>query len=89
MRTTLTLEDEIAAELKKLAFQTGRSFKDVVNSVLRAGLSPQANQPEKKPYRLSPISMGTPNAPLQLDQALQIAAILEDEEIQRELELRK
>ncbi len=33
--------------------------------------------------------MGTPNAPLQLDKALQIAAILEDEEIQRELELRK
>ena len=89
MRTTLTLEEDVSLELKELAFKTGRSFKDVVNSVLRVGLKSQTNPSQKKRYRLSPISMGTPNSPLQLDKALQIAAILEDEEIQRKLELRK
>lgn len=36
MRTTLTVEDDVAVKLKRLA--KGRSFKATVNEVLRAGL---------------------------------------------------
>lgn len=39
MRTTLTLDDDLAAALKERARATGRTFKEVVNAVLRAGLA--------------------------------------------------
>ena len=39
MRTTLTLEDELARRLKELARSTDRNFKDVVNEAIRKGLS--------------------------------------------------
>ncbi len=38
MRTTITLEEDIAARLNALQRQTGQSFKDIVNETLRAGL---------------------------------------------------
>ncbi len=39
MRTTLTLEDDLARRLKELARGTDRNFKDVVNDAIRKGLS--------------------------------------------------
>jgi hypothetical protein len=39
MRTTLTLEDDLARWLKELARSTDRNFKDVVNDAIRKGLS--------------------------------------------------
>ncbi len=38
MRTTLTLDDDLAMELQSKARDEGRSFKDVVNEALRRGL---------------------------------------------------
>ena len=38
MRTTLTLDDDVAAKLKAVSLRTGRSFRDVVNETLRRGL---------------------------------------------------
>ncbi len=39
MRTTLTLDDDLAGRLKELARCTDRNFKDVVNDAIRKGLS--------------------------------------------------
>ena len=39
MRTTLTIEDDLAAALKDRARLSGRSFKAVVNEVMRNGLT--------------------------------------------------
>ena len=39
MRTTLTLEDDLAKKLKELARGTDRKFKEVVNDAIRKGLS--------------------------------------------------
>lgn len=39
MRTTLTLEDDLARRLKELARSTDRNFKEVVNEAIRKGLS--------------------------------------------------
>jgi len=39
MRTTLTLEDDLALKLKELARSTDRNFKEVVNDAIRKGLS--------------------------------------------------
>jgi len=39
MRTTLTLDDDLAKELTKLARRLGVSFKEVVNDCIRRGIS--------------------------------------------------
>ena len=39
MRTTLTLDDDVAAKLTAEARRTGRPFKDIVNTHLRFALN--------------------------------------------------
>jgi hypothetical protein len=39
MRTTLTLDDDVAAQLKRLERTQNRSFKELVNTALREGLA--------------------------------------------------
>jgi hypothetical protein len=38
MRTTLTLDDDLAQQIQELARQSGESFRGVVNQLLRSGL---------------------------------------------------
>ena len=88
MRTTLTLDDRIVKALKALAHRTGRPFKQVVNETLRKGLA-AAEAPKPRPYRLTPVALGGPKPGVNIDKALRLAAALEDDEIARELDLRK
>lgn len=46
MRTTLTLDNDVAAKLKEEMKRSGKSFKETVNSVLRNGL----NIPKKRKF---------------------------------------
>jgi predicted transcriptional regulator len=46
MRTTVTLEPDVAARLKELAHRRRASFKETLNDVLRQGLSSQAGTRE-------------------------------------------
>jgi hypothetical protein len=39
MRTTLTLDDDLAESLNRKARHSGRSFKEVVNAAIRRGLA--------------------------------------------------
>lgn len=39
MRTTLTIDDDVATALKALARNSGKTFKAVVNEVMRRGLT--------------------------------------------------
>lgn len=88
MRTTLTLDDRIAKALKALAHRTGKPFKQVVNETLQKGLAAgEARKP--RPYRLKPVPLGGPLPGVVLDKALRLSAALEDDEIARELDLRK
>lgn len=89
MRTTLTLDDELAAALKKRAFETGKSFKEVVNEAVRAGLESERALPRPKPYSVEPISLGDPLPGVDLDKAVTLAGELEDDELARKLQLRK
>lgn len=89
MRTTLTIEDDLARALKRRAQETGRSFKSLVNEALRAGLEETASEPVRRPYRLESVAMGQITAGVEMDKALLLAGRLEDEELARKLELRK
>ena len=44
MRTTLTLDDDVATKLRALAHRRRVSFKEVVNAVLRRGLVAQESR---------------------------------------------
>ncbi len=53
MRTTLTLDNDVAGKLKEEMKRSGKSFKETVNSVLRNGL----NIPKKRklvPFSVNP-----------------------------------
>lgn len=51
MRTTLTLEPEVAEKLKQEASATRQSFKKIVNSALKRGLAMEAPR-KRKPFRV-------------------------------------
>ena len=89
MRTTLTIDDPVARQLRDEAHRTGRSFKAVVNETLRAGLARRGTPRARRPYRLEPVSLGEVIGGHNLDRALDLAARLEDEEIMRKLQQRK
>jgi hypothetical protein len=59
VRTTLTLDDDVATLLNKEARRTGAPFKQVVNQTLRLGLI-AAKQPPRKPFVVTPINLGLP-----------------------------
>ena len=89
MRTTLTIEDRIARELKEIAHRSGKPFKTVVNETLRAGLAERQKTGKAKRYRLRPASLGAVRPGVDLDKALAFADSIEDEELIRKMELRK
>ena len=89
MRTTLTIEDGIASQLKDVAHRSGRSFKAVVNEALRAGLQRGRIAASAKRYRVDPVAMGDVAGQHDLDQALRLADQLEDQELARKVQLRK
>jgi hypothetical protein len=57
MRTTLTLDPDIARRLKERAHATRSSFKDIVNETLRRGLSAQQGG-AVAPFVVTPHRMG-------------------------------
>lgn len=89
MRTTLTIDDSIAKKLKDNAHRTGKSFKDIVNETLRAGLVAKNISQKAKLYRMKPAFMGGAVAGYNLDKALSLADHIEDEEIVRKLNAKK
>ena len=58
MRTTLTLEDDVAKMLEKELRRSGSSFKQVVNHFLRLGLT--VKQPARKPFKVKPWNLQAP-----------------------------
>lgn len=87
MRTTLTLDDDVADALGRIVRERGVSFKEAVNSVIRAGLA--ADKAVSRPYRMPTSNLGPVRPGINLDKALQLSAELEDQEIIRKLELGK
>lgn len=59
MRTTLTLDDDIATRLHAESRRTGRPFKVVVNEYLRAGLAQRRAAIKAAPFRVEPMRMGS------------------------------
>ena len=78
MRTTLTLDDDVAARLKAEARRTGRPFKTVLNERLRMALAQGAAVQKRKPFKVQPRAMGGPAAGLSYDNVGVLLEEIED-----------
>lgn len=58
MRTTLSLDDDVAAQLDAWRAKQNLTFKEAVNSALRRGLTELSRPKTRKPFRTKPIDMG-------------------------------
>lgn len=85
MRTTLTLDADVAALIRRVMKEKGLTLKEAVNSAIRAGLDPAR---EQAPFETRSFRMGF-NPAIPWDKALGIAAGLEDDELIRKLDARK
>ncbi len=59
MRTTLTLDKDVAAALERLRKTREQSFKDLVNEALRRGLKQMDARPKRRePFRTYSVDIG-------------------------------
>jgi hypothetical protein len=79
MRTTLSLDDDVAALLEEVRKSRAASLKQVVNEALRQGLE-RMSQPAapRKPFRTRPVDLGKCYFP-NLDNSWEVIAEAEGE----------
>jgi hypothetical protein len=58
MRTTLSLDDDVAALLEQMRKTRGATFKQVVNDALREGLARLSSPAEPRPFRTRAVDLG-------------------------------
>jgi hypothetical protein len=60
MRTTLTIDADIAVQLERLRKERNASLKSLVNEALRQGLKQLVSEPARKPFRTRTFDAGPP-----------------------------
>lgn len=81
MRTTLTLEPDVAADLERLRRDEDGSYKEIVNELLRLGLRARRERNaagQGKPFHTRTADLGKPMIPL--DNIAEALAIAEGED---------
>jgi hypothetical protein len=58
VRTTLTLDDDVAVLVQEEVRRSGDSFKGTVNNLLRKGLTASRDPQPSKPFAVEPLFMG-------------------------------
>lgn len=77
MRTTLTIDEDVAAKLKSVARRTGRAFRDVVNEALRRGLASPAQPRAREPFTVKVRDLGWRRPGLNLDSVAELLEQIE------------
>jgi hypothetical protein len=67
MRTTLTLDDDVAAKLKTESQRAGRPFRDIVNETLRRGLESRRATAQRRAFKVTARDLGNLRPGLSLD----------------------
>jgi hypothetical protein len=88
MRTTVTLDPDVEAILRKVMRERGVSFKEALNQSVRPGTGAAQGEKQGRGYRQMTYGMGF-RAEFRWDKALAMANAIEDEEIVRKLQLGK
>jgi hypothetical protein len=79
MRTTLTLDPDVADKIRDATRQMRQSAKTVINAALRIGLERLREEPKNKPYSTRPRPMGL-RAGLAYDNIADLLASAESED---------
>ena len=58
IRTTVTLDDDVVARVKRESLTRGASFRDTLNDLLRAALLGVDCKPRRRPLAIQPTHMG-------------------------------
>jgi hypothetical protein len=58
IRTTVTLDDDVAARVKQESLSRGASFRDTLNDLLRLALLNNGNKPARRTLDIKPTHMG-------------------------------
>lgn len=61
MRTTLTIDDDVARLVQEEVKRSGDSFKGTVNNLLRRGLTASRDPQPRKPFVVTPFPLGIGN----------------------------
>jgi hypothetical protein len=72
MRTTLTLDEDVAAKLKAESRRAGRPFRDVVNETLRRGLSQRPIAGSRQAFTIAARDLGNLKPGLPLDNVAEL-----------------
>ena len=67
MRTTLTLDDDVAAKLKAESRRAGRPLRDIVNETLRRGQASRRLAARRQTFKIRPRDLGNLKPGLSLD----------------------
>ena len=86
MRTTITLEPDVKALIDTAVKERGISFKEALNSAVRAGLT--QGRFERRNFVQKSYSLGS-DQNFRWDKALESATAIEDEELSRKFSMRK
>jgi hypothetical protein len=72
MRTTLTLDDDVAAKLKAEQRRAGRAFREIVNEALRRGLASQRVTAKRASLKIAARDLGDLKPGLSLDNVAEL-----------------
>jgi len=72
MRTTLTLDDDVAAKLREEARDSGEPFRAVVNEAIRRGLARKATVEAAEPFHVVARDLGELRPGLSLDNVAEL-----------------
>jgi len=79
MRTTLTIDDDLAIQIERLRRDRDANLKDVVNEALRRGLREMTmRKKQRKPFRMEPLEGVVPRMS-NMDNIAEVIAIGEGE----------
>jgi predicted CopG family antitoxin len=78
MRTTLTIDDDVAFKLNELKKKADKSFKEVVNETLRRGLFNEAIVIKRKPFKVEAMNMGKVREGVNLDKISSVLELLDE-----------
>jgi plasmid stability protein len=78
VRTTLTLDDDVAAKLKAAARRDGRPFRELVNETLRQGLASRRFTAERRLFKVTARDLGDLKPGLSLDNVAELIEQVEE-----------
>jgi hypothetical protein len=72
MRTTLTLDDDVAAKLKTESQRAGRPFREIANETLRRGLESRRATAQPRAFKVTARDLGNLKPGLSLDNVAEL-----------------